>query len=347
MIGAMMLVAVLGDPAGARPTCAVIAAAVPAAWHCVQTSGGLIVAKGRERADALAALATQGETRFRTAFDRSAPSYAVIEMIDGRVDPALDALLARKGVVWRLPWLSETDMAEGYRGSIRRAVTAKAESLKFDAARTAAMVEAALAQQADRLSPEALRRKEAAALPHELGHGWFINSYWPKAEVRVSDHYGGPAPDWMDETAAVMMEDDATAATRRARFAEIYRGGDADAKAKLIDLSTFLSGGHPALPKIALPKDGARVQVLTGDEGARVAAAASGFYLQARLFADYVGARSGRRDAFRSVAEAFAKGQTTAQWLADSGTRSGLPTTVAGVQQDWERWLAERFAARG
>jgi hypothetical protein len=241
-----------------------------------------------------------------------------------------------------MPWLSEHDMAEGYRSSITRAVTAKATAMELDADRTAALVAAAIAQQADKIAPAALQAREAGALPHELGHGWFINAFWPDATVRTSDHYGGPAPDWMDETAAILMEDDAMATSRRTGFAAIYNGDDAAARTRLLDLTTFLSGGHPALPNLDTTTSTGRVRVLTGEEGARIAATARGFYLQARLFADYVLARSGNPAAFRSAADAFAKGQTTAAWLAANGARLHIPNTVAGVEADWRAWLAQR-----
>ena len=272
------------------------------------------------------------------------PSYAVVEMVDQSVDLRLDAALDARGVKWRLPWLSEAATSEAYRASIERAVTAKAQTMGLGAEQTAALARSALAQQADRFAPEALRAKEASALPHELGHGWLTKVFWPRAVAGSSDHYGGPAPDWLDETAAILMEDDALATSRRRQFTAIYRGPDAAARARLIDLSPFLSGGHPALPKIDLAGATAGVRVLTGAEAAGIVAAAGGFYLQARVFTDYVLARSGQPDAFRSAADAFASGKTLADWLANNGARLHLPTTIAAVQADWEAWLRSRDA---
>ena len=336
----LVLAAAGGNGADQTPARCATIAALPVSWACVDTARGLVIAATRDRATQLAALATQGEARFRLRFATPAPSYAVVEMKDGAVDPRLDAELKQRRVAWRLPWLSEAAMAESYRTSVTRAVTAKAQAMALDADRTAALVQAALAQQAASVAPEALRTKEAGALPHELGHGWFTNAFWPDATARAGDHYGGPAADWMDETAAVMMEDDRLANSRRRQFRAIRAGSDADAKARLVDLSLFLSGGHRALPKIDLAGAKSGVQVLTGEEASRVAAVASTFYLQARLFADYVLARSGDPAAFRSAAQAFAAGKDTARWLADEGHRLHLPATTAALQRDWEAWLA-------
>lgn len=323
-----------------RP-CVLVQPVIPAGRVCMDTDGGLIIAGTPERAARLATLAEQGSQRFKVAFGRSVPRYAIVETVNGQTDARLDAALKDAGIAWRMPWLSERDMAEGYRTSITRGVTAKAQAMQLDAEQTTALVASALAQQAAKITPVALQAREAGALPHELGHGWFINAFWPKAAVRTSDHYGGPAPDWMDETAAIMMEDEAMANSRRAKFATIYAGGDAAAKARLLDLSSFLGGGHPALPKLDLMNTSGRVQVLTGEEGARIATVAGGFYLQARLFADYVLARSGNPAAFRSAADAFAKGKTTAQWLAADGARLHVPVKVAALEADWHNWLAQ------
>lgn len=307
---------------------------------CVEAPHGIVIASGGARAEDLAKLASIAEARFVLRFRREVPRYAIVDTEDGVREPKLFAVLEQSGYVWRLPWLSPQAMASGYRASITRAVTAQAEAKGLGAEQAASLVTAALAQQAGKWAPSALREREAGTLPHELGHGWFIHAFWPDATAKSGDHYGGPAPDWMDETAAVLMEDDALADRRRQQFAAIYAGADSAARARLLDLSTFLSGGHPALPKLDLPPGSAGVRVLTGAEAAGIAAAAGGFYLQARLFADYILARSGDPAVFRLTAEALASGKTMPQWLVDAASGSHLPATPAALQQDWERWLA-------
>ncbi len=329
----------------AEAGCAVLRSVVPAGQACVDAPHGVIIAATPDRARDLARLAATGEQRFALRFARTVPRYAVVETTDGTRNAALDTQLDRAGYVWRLPWLSPAAMAQGYRASITRAVTAQASAMGFDEARTVAMVTAALAQQESRWSPEASREREAGTLPHELGHGWFIRGFWPQASAKGGDHYGGPAPDWMDETAAVLMEDDALSDKRRAQFGRIMNGTDAAARARLLELTMFLSGGHPALPKLDGMTAGGGVRVLTGVEGAGIAAVAGGFYLQARLFADYVIARSGNPAAFCSAAEAFVRGEKTPQWLAANAAVLKLPGTMPALEKDWHAWLATRFPA--
>lgn len=333
----MMTAMSIASPA---PGCAAISAAIGGGRVCAEVGPGVVIAGDRERADRLNAIARAAMARFEANFGRPVPTFAVVETVDGAIGTGVEKALATAGFAWRMPWLSEADTAGAYRASIERAVTAKAAAMGFDAARTRQMADAAWGQQADRFSSAALRKREAGALPHELAHGWFIHAYWPRAEARASDHYGGPAPDWMDEIAAVLAEDQAMADGRRAQFAAILSGGDAAAKARLLDLATFLSGGHPALPKLDVGAQKGRVAVLTGAEAAAVAQVAGTLYLQARSFADYPRARSGGPAAYRSAAAAFAGGRDTAGWLRDEGARLNLPTTIEAVERDWRAWVA-------
>lgn len=333
---AVMMIALV-PPA---PGCAALRDLLGNGRVCAEAGEGLVIAGSPDRTDRLVAITRQAAARFESAFGRPAPAFAVVETENGAVPAPIEARLRAAGVAWRLPWLSEGDMAAGYRSSIERAVAAKAAAMGLDADRTKQLVDAAMQQQASRVSPEALRSREAGALPHELAHGWFIHSYWPRADARANDHYGGPAPDWMDEMAAVLAEDEAMADSRRARFAAILGGGDQAAKAKLLDLAGFLSGGHPALPALDLGRQTGRVRVLTGAEGAAIAQVAGTFYLQARSFADYLRARSGGPGAYRSAAAAFAGGKDTAGWLRDDGARLNLPTTIEAVERDWRAWAA-------
>jgi hypothetical protein len=331
-------------PTAAPARCDALAAAIPSTQRCLATPGGIIIAGSADRAAQLSRLAALGEARFEQRFGRKVPAYAVVETGDGSRNAALDAVLDKQGYVSRLPWLSPEAMANAYRASISRAVTAQAAARNLTAEQTRALIDSALSQQSAKWNPAKLADTETGTFPHELGHGWFIKAFWPAATATGGDHYGGPAPDWMDETAAVLMESDALAERRRSQFAAIYRGSDAEAKARLLDLGTFLSGGHPALPKLDLPETSrTAVNVLTGEEAARVARVAGSFYLQARLFADYVLDRSGNPAAFRTAADAFAAGKDSAGWLGTSGARLHLPDTVAALQKDWEGWLAQRI----
>lgn len=73
-------------------------------------------------------------------------------------------------------------------------------------------------------------------LPHEIGHAVFIRFVVPRT---VDDEYGGDAPDWLDEMAAMAFED---ADGIRMRRSEARRHA---AEGRLIPLRRLLSMTHP------------------------------------------------------------------------------------------------------
>ena len=331
--------------------CATIGAITAKVGQCADTPHGVVLAATADRAAALAAIAAQGEVRFTRHFDRSPPKYAVIEG-DGTLDPVIGDALAAAGYVWRMPWLSPDFFAERINGSLRRVVEAraKAQGLAPDAAER--MIAAALAQNASRFSPEAIARREQGVVPHELGHGWLMRGWWPDAPPLPEGaprRYGGPGPDWMDELAAVLMEDEASARNRRDDFDRRLTTGSAT-RDRLLDLKTYLTMAHPALAAIATSSSPEAnrttgVMVLGAEESRFAADQGILFYLQSRLFADYLIERTGPSRAFVTAADTFAAGGTTADWLARHGPSLGIATDIDTLQADWRAWVIARSAS--
>jgi len=341
-----------------RPGCATIAGIAAKVGQCADAPHGVVLAATEDRAAVLAAIAAQGEARFARHFGRNPPRYALIEG-DGAFDAAVGDALAAAGYVWRFPWLSAKAQSDGMAASVRRAVEARAKAQGATTEATEAMVTAALAQQQARQSPEAIDRRERGVVPHELGHGWYMRGWWPEPPKagEVKRQYGGPGPDWMDEVAAVLMEDDVLTAERRSGFASRLEAGGSE-RERLLDLKTFLTTDHPmagralsvaapALPAGTAPQPGApvtisRVGVMTGDEARSLAASGLLFYLQSRSFADYLIERAGPSRAFVTAADTFAAGGTTADWLARHGASLGIATDIDTLQSDWRAWVAAR-----
>lgn len=224
------------------------------------------------------------------------------------------------------------------------------------------MVTAALAQQQARQSPEAIDRRERGVVPHELGHGWYMRGSWPEVPKveGAKSQYGGPGPDWMDEVAAVLMEDDVMTAERRSGFASRLEAGGSE-RERLLDLKTFLTTDHPmagrsfTTPAPTPPPAGAgaaasapvrisRVGVMSGEEARSLAASGLIFYLQSRSFADYLIERAGPSRGFVTAADTFAAGGTTADWLAQHGASLGVATDIDALQADWRAWVIARSA---
>lgn len=346
-----------------RPGCATIAGIAAKVGQCADAPNGVVLAATADRAAVLAAIAAQGEARFARHFDRSPPRYALIEG-DGAFDAAVGDALAAAGYVWRFPWLSAKAQSDGMAASVRRAVEARAKAQGMTAEATEAMVTAALAQQQARQSPEAIDRRERGVVPHELGHGWYMRGWWPEVPKveGAKSQYGGPGPDWMDEVAAVLMEDDVLTAERRSGFASRLEAGGSE-RERLLDLKTFLTTDHPmadraldiarsSSPGATAPQAGApvrisRVGVMSGEEARSLAASGLLFYLQSRSFADYLIERAGPSRAFVTAADTFAAGGTTADWLARHGASLGIATDIDTLQSDWQAWVAARGASAG
>ncbi|HEX8308619.1 MAG TPA: hypothetical protein VF645_09405 [Allosphingosinicella sp.] len=73
-------------------------------------------------------------------------------------------------------------------------------------------------------------------LRHEIGHDLFIRYLVPSSR---EDQYGGDAPDWLDEMAAIAFEGAALTASRRRHAARYAR------EATLVPLGQFLTMTHP------------------------------------------------------------------------------------------------------
>lgn len=63
---------------------------------------------------------------------------------------------------------------------------------------------------------------EPRAIRHEVAHLLFLNGVWPSTRGR-STRYGGDAPDWLDEAAAVAAESEGLTDARRAAFRKAAR----------------------------------------------------------------------------------------------------------------------------
>lgn len=342
--------------------CAGIAAITAKVGHCADAPHGVALAATADRAVALAGIAAQGEERHARHFDRTPPAYAVIEG-DGPLDTSVGDALAAAGYVWRLPWLSPKAQDDGLAASVRRAVETRAKQQGATAEATEEMVEAALAQQKARRTPEMADRRERGVVPHELGHGWYTRGWWPETPRAEGAPriYGSPGPDWMDEVAAVLMEDDVLTAERRSGIASRLETGGSE-RERLLDLKAFLTMDHPVggssliMPTTALPPAGtnpqtgapvatATIRVVSGEEARQIASAGLFFYHQSRLFADYLIERAGPSRAFVTAADTFAAGGTTADWLARHGASLGIATDIDTLDADWRAWVAARGAS--
>lgn len=343
--------------ASAAELCA-IAAGTGDRRPCAESPDGIVIADTAERASSLLADAQAGAARFRKRFDQAPSRYAVVETTNGKVEGATFKALKAAGFKVVLPWLSPAGYGLQIEASVRRAVEAQTSGLPAEAREAA--VQQALAQVKGKAPAGG---QEAGAIAHELGHGWYANAYWPAGEG-AGGHYGGAGPDWMDETAAVLMESDALAAERIEQFAERYaklRAAGLLMKAPdnvLVDLPGFFASTHPGVARSAavlselrkkepgtVPKDGVLIRAASGPEAQKFAESAIHYYLQSTMAAEYLVARSGDPAIFARIGAAFGRGETIEQWLANGQPKGKLPRDLKALQTDWLDWLETRFPA--
>ena len=117
--------------------------------------------------------------------------------------------------------------------------------------------------------------------------------------------------------------------------------GPIDGRAMLLDLPGLLTRDHPGLaravavaPEVAA-SGGVGVSFTPAGAGPRPAAMERVFYIQARVFADYLIQKSGRPTILADIAQGMAGGVSFEVWLAAKGGDFGLPASVRDLQKDW------------
>ncbi|RZJ43435.1 MAG: hypothetical protein EON86_05225 [Brevundimonas sp.] len=332
----------LSSPGQDAPSpCDLEIASAAGGGSCARSGHGVALAKDQANADALAAHAQAGEDRFQTYFARDISPYAVTSVSPA---PNSDALQAA-GFTHVLPWPDPEVFEQATRQGIERAARQFAASQGLDVVQADQMVERALANSRADGGKAAL---DAGMVPHELGHLWFTQAFWPAGEVDpLVSHYGGPGPDWLDELAAILLEDEPTTLRRREQLRALLSGevvpaiGPAAGRDTLLDLKGFLARDHPALSRVIkerpeMPASGGIAMVYTPAGGGLNAVVAERlFYIQARAFADFMIERTGRATVFADIAQGLSEGRSFESWLASEGTTLGLPPTLNGLDTLW------------
>jgi hypothetical protein len=349
-LAAGIALCMVGGTAEAAQDLCTQAVAIAPGKICVANPHGVALATERSEAERIAAAVRDGEQRFIRHFGRPPSRYAIIQ--DGR--PEDYRALRAAGFIPTLPWLTPAQFEAASLESVRRGTEAQLRARGMTAEQVAPLIQQAEANWRARNSLETRLARDAGVLPHEVGHGWYVQLFWPGTVLDNAGHYGGPGPDWLDETAAILMETDAFAADRRRQFEQVYRGTAVNPAmsgipaADLIDLPRFLSREHPGRSlqegrSRPAPGQGPGIRVLTGEEARSAARGAALFYLQSRMFADFLIERTGNPAIFAEIGAAFGAGRMIDQWLAASGRAHRLGTTVAELDGIWRSWLQARF----
>ena len=312
--------------------------------RCEPADGGAVIG-GAARATEYAQVFPRAFATFAKYFAPSEQKVALV--VQPEVSPELTAALAADG--YRpLPWIDNQTKAAMLRDSIVAQVEAQTASLPE--AQRAAVVQQALAKAEGAAPAHADPEMEDGAIAHEIGHLLF-NRYFDGPETGSADRstrYGSSAPDWLDEAAAVALENDAQTRSRYVAAREAY---NADGTVLAFPLDTYLSMDHPLLQSAqalkTLKRGSTGAVMLSGDEADAFLEASGGnpavFYRQTRMFIDYLMETSGDPRILYAIAEAYRDGSDLSGWLARSGGENGLPETLEALETEFEAWAKAKL----
>ncbi|MEN1727242.1 MAG: hypothetical protein AAGJ52_02270 [Pseudomonadota bacterium] len=264
------------------------------------------------------------------------------------------AALRAAGVDWVLPWrfpelTADVDpvraaLEEQIRGQIEAQLSTRGQTP--DPTRVDALLAQALAQLdeqrsvSDSSESSSTTGKRMDAIRHEIAHLLFMRELWPSTS-NGAQQYGGDAPDWLDETAAVLAESESMTRDRRAALI------DAVGAETLLPLAEYLSMPHPSFGDGAFAAmieearanadDTGVIFITTEDSDARIDDAAL-FYTQTRAWIDFLTERSGERQVFAHITEALKAGASFEGWLLAEGPDLGLPAQLPLLEAEFLAW---------
>lgn len=309
---------------------------------CAQLDKFAVLSTNLTESELLLRAAKSAAQDFQRLFGAMPPATIIVP--SGTVSTDVQSRLTANGYEVTLPWISPADRASMRQQMIRRQVEeqmANQPKALQDAAMAAAL---AATQTATQTQDETI---DLAAMSHELGHMWFINQYQGTGQKQTGHAYGGWAPDWMDEAAAVALETEALKVRRRAKFTQMD-------DQRRIPLVEFLSMDHPSAKAAqdmsermratqSGSKTSSRAILLSGQEAKDFIAASGGdraadFYAQTLVFTDYLENRSATVDILSRIAASLAQGLQFEAWLAKNDV--GLPTNLTALDADWSAYTA-------
>lgn len=304
----------------------------PPSASCAGDETLLVISANEERAAAALDAGHAAREHFAAVFGETPVPTAIVE--DIALYPGIALELQAAGYVVK-PWISPGAMRAALETQLRPALQAAMSDASPEAVENA--VQSAIER---RFSQNEQVRHGDAIIAHELGHIWLIQAFdWPDAGIEGERAYGAAgAPDWMDETAAVLMETGTLTAERRAALCETLPGDIAVTLAQYFTMehpminmarqaaaqreaALAASGGDRSAPQLMVMTQEAR----TGDDA--LITDAGYYYALTRAFVDYVVTRTGSETVFASLARTLAQGRTLDNWLAAGVT--GLPGSEA------------------
>ena len=310
---------------------------------CLASNSGVAIADSQERAQDLLAWADDGAARVAARLAIIPSRYAVIDGPGRESAAPVRESLAAQGYPVVLNWLSPQAFQRQMEDNVARTIRQRMAASGVDGPRLDAIVAGAVAQIAGQTDAAAIRQRDSVVVPHELGHKWLGQAYWPNVG-RVAGQYGGPAPDWLEEMVALLAEPDHKLDERREQFWQAYRNDRAAGREpRFHDLAGFLTVPHPMSSQLGgeSPHGGGgfTVRVLDSNDPALAGVNPGHYYLQTLVFYDFMSAAGLGADDLQDLVRAISEGGTFATWLSEKGSGIGLPQTVTDLERRWRDWL--------
>lgn len=341
---------------------AVPVAAIPLK-HWFQSGSDWIVAPDGCAAAIVAEELLAARVAFERYFQKPQTSGVVIDLRYA----AHAAALSAAGADWVLPWQfsasasSNESTSDPVRALIEDQIRTQVESQLSqngqtpDPARVEALVAQALSQweasRSDDPSDNASTQPETStamkrpdAIRHEVAHLLFIHELWPSTEG--VDQYAGDAPDWLDETAAVLAESETMTADRRAAFVEAMKDGT------LMALPEYLAMPHPAfaggafqdlIEQARAQSDGTGMVFISAENLPDVDLDdAAMYYTVTRGWIDFLTETSHNPRVFADLTQTLKANGSLEDWLTMHGPAYNLPDDFDQLQTNFMAWAEAR-----
>lgn len=290
----------------------------PPAEVCIASAQGLAYADEREDAQAAALAQQEAADRFEAHFGHRPRGVLVLS---STYDANAAKGFARGlGLDYALVWLPPSEKRKLTARALRRSGLDRARARRLGSRMAGA---------------------EQNTLRHEVGHMMYRATYWPDAMDPPRLQYGSPAPDWLDEAAAILME---TAESQGARAGQFLAAAQASAGG-VPPLAEFLQMEHPVLagPVMRRLERGesteSGVQLMVSDDidldGVTT------FYGQSLLLGMFLIEASGNPRILAEISAALAEGASTSDWFNNDARLHGLPGNLELLEEAWEQWLRD------
>lgn len=185
-----------------------------------------------------------------------------------------------------------------------------------------------------------------SALRHEVAHALFLALIIPSTR---KGQYGGDAPDWLDEAAAMIAETPEGAAARRRAFGELVRAG------RMKPLSAFVASQHPLFesPAIKSAIEAAKasnpqspvVLSFRASEIGMDSDAAADFYAQSHAMFDFLHQRTGDRRILAMIAQDFLATRDPLSWIDLVEKGRSRPQAIQDIDDAFRSWSETEYGA--